>query len=238
MNSVLYSSHEGILTIKLNRPKYINAFNIQMRDDLYEVLKFFRDDNESDIAIICGEGSKGFCSGADITEFGTAPSQVVARSVRESRDLWGLFLEIEKPIIASVHGYVIGSGIEISLLCDIRISSSDASFSMPEISLGFLPAAAGTQTLPKFIGLNNTLDLILTRKVLSAKDALSIGLVDRVVDVESLESESLALAKNIKNMNQHLIRAAKKSVSISDDVPLEKGILLEKRVFQRFQSRI
>ena len=109
---------------------------------------------------------------------------------------------------------------------------------MPEISLGFLPAAAGTQTLPKFIGLNNTLDLILTRKVLSAKDALSIGLVDRVVDVENLESESLTLAKNIKNMNQHLIRAAKKSVSISDDVPLEKGILLEKRVFQRFQSRI
>ena len=127
MDSVLYSSHDGIAIIKLNRPEYINAFSVQMRDDLYEVLKLFQDDNESDVAIICGEGSKGFCSGADITEFGTAPSQIVARSVRESRDLWGLFLEIQKPIIASVHGYVIGSGVEISLLCDIRISSSDAS---------------------------------------------------------------------------------------------------------------
>ena len=238
MDSVLYSSHDGIATIKLNRPEYINAFSVQMRDDLYEVLKLFQYDIESDVAIICGAGPKGFCSGADITEFGTAPSQIVARSVRESRDLWGLFLEIEKPIIASVHGYVIGSGVEISLLCDIRISSSDASFSMPEISLGFLPAAAGTQTLPKFIGLNNTLDLILTRKVLSSKDALSIGLVDRVVDIENLESESLTLAKNIRNMNQHLIRAAKKSVSISDEFPIQDGILLEKRIFQRFQSVI
>ena len=236
IDSVLYNSSGGIATITLNRPDYINAFNIQMRDELFEVLKLFKDDDEASVGILCGSGSKGFCSGADITEFGTAPSQVIARSIRAERDLWGLFLEIEKPIIASLHGYVIGSGIEISLLCDIRITSSDATFTMPETSLGFIPAAAGTQTLTRFIGLNNTLDMILTRKSLDSKTALSIGLVDRVVECEDLQDESIKLANNILARDQNFVQAAKKLVSISDETVLTEGLLWEKRVFQKLQS--
>ena len=235
MDSVLYNSNGRIATITLNRPDYINAFNIQMRDELFEILKFFQDD-EASVGIICGSGSKGFCSGADITEFGTAPSQVIARSVRAERDLWGLFLEIKKPIIASLHGYVIGSGIEISLLCDIRIASSDATFTMPETSLGFIPAAAGTQTLTRFIGLNNALDMVLTRKLLDSKTALSIGLVDRVVERKNLQDESIKLANNILMSDQNFVQAAKKSVYLSEEMGLKEGLLWEKRVFQNLQS--
>jgi len=236
MDSVLYSSKDGIATITLNRPDHINAFNIQMRDELFEMLKLFQDDDESSVAIICGSGPKGFCSGADISEFGTAPSQVMARSVRAERDLWGLFLEIDKPTIASLHGYVIGSGIEISLLCDIRIASSDASFSMPEISLGFMPAAAGTQTLTRFIGLNNTLDMLLTRKSLDSKTALAIGLIDRIVDGSDLQDETIKLASNILKSDQNFVQVAKKSVYLSEEMGLMEGLLWEKRMFQKLQS--
>ena len=113
---VLYQATNGIAHIKLNRPDQINAFNVKMRDMLFQTLELFRDDNESKVAIISGEGERGFCAGADLTEFGTTPSQVISREVRWERDLWGLFISLRKPIIAKLHGYVIGSGIEIAAL--------------------------------------------------------------------------------------------------------------------------
>ena len=131
-----------------------------MRDDLYEYLRLFQDDQEAKVAIIRGNGGRGFCAGADLSEFGTAPSQTIARHVRWARDLWGLFMSIDKPIIASLHGFVIGSGIEIASLCDVRIAANDARFRMPEVALGMIPAAGGTQTLPRLIGVDKTMDLI------------------------------------------------------------------------------
>ena len=119
-----------------------------MRDELYETLKLLRDDPNAKVAILKGSGERGFCAGADLTEFGTAPSQVIAREVRWERDLWGLFHTQPKPIVAALHGYVIGSGIEIASLCDIRIAADNCIFRMPEVALGMVPAAGGTQTIP------------------------------------------------------------------------------------------
>ena len=152
-STVLLDKAGAVAVVTLNRPAVINAFNVQMRDDLYSTLEAVRDDPDVRSILITGAGDRGFCAGADLTEFGTAPSQTVARQVRWERDLWGLFLSISKPLTAALHGYVIGSGVEIACLCDIRIASENSVFRMPEAALGMVPAAGGSQTLPRTIGL-------------------------------------------------------------------------------------
>ena len=193
MEVVTYDVDSNIAIISLNRPEHINAFNVHMRDDLYEYLRLFQDDQEAKVAIIRGNGGRGFCAGADLSEFGTAPSQTIARHVRWARDLWGLFMSIDKPIIASLHGFVIGSGIEIASLCDVRIAANDARFRMPEVALGMIPAAGGTQTLPRLIGVDKTMDLILTNKEIDADEARLIGLVDMVVEPKNIYNETVSV---------------------------------------------
>ena len=149
-----------------------------MRDELYETLKLLRDDPNAKVAILKGSGERGFCAGADLTEFGTAPSQVIAREVRWERDLWGLFHTQPKPIVAALHGYVIGSGIEIASLCDVRIAADNCIFRMPEVALGMVPAAGGTQTIPRLIGTSRTSEFILSNRVMEVGEARKIGLVD------------------------------------------------------------
>ena len=134
--------------ISLDRPDVLNAFNVQMRDDLSQALSAVHDDSDVRALLVTGQG-RAFCAGADLTEFGTAPSQTVARRVRWERDVWGQLLEVPAPVVAAVHGYCIGSGIEIALLCDIRIGAEGAVFAMPEVQLGMIPAAGGTQTVPE-----------------------------------------------------------------------------------------
>ncbi len=132
---------DGIAVLTLDRPDALNAFNVQMRDDVYEVLTAVRDDPEVRGLLVAGAGDRAFCAGADLTEFGSAPSQAIARQVRFERDVWGLWLSITKPIVAAVHGYCLGSGIEIASVCDIRIAANDTTFGMPEVGLGLIPAA-------------------------------------------------------------------------------------------------
>ncbi len=150
--TLIYEKKDRIAYVTLNRPQALNVYNIQMRDDLYQVLSAIKDDPEVRVGIFKGAGEKAFCSGADLNEFLTAPSPVVARKVRFGRNVWGLFLSIPQPLIAAVHGYVLGSGIEMALCCDIRIASEDARFGLPEVGLGIIPAAGATQTLPRIIG--------------------------------------------------------------------------------------
>ena len=129
--TVLYSKRGPVARVLLNRPEVINAYNLRMRDELFETMEAVRDDPDVRVVLLGGAGSRGFCAGADLTEFGSAPSQVIARSVRWERDVWGLFLQIEKPLVVALHGHVIGSGVEIACLCDVRIASDDAVFRMP-----------------------------------------------------------------------------------------------------------
>ena len=142
--TLLYEKCGAVARISLNRPRVLNAYNIQMRDDLSQALAAVADDPDVRTLLITGEG-RGFCAGADLTEFGTAPSQIVARRVRWQRDVWGQVLNLHKPVVAAIHGYCIGSGLEIALLCDLRIAADDAVFSMPEVHLGMIPAAAAAK---------------------------------------------------------------------------------------------
>ena len=138
-STILYEKKEGIGYVTLNRPEALNAYSIQMRDDLYEILHAIKDDSEVRVAIFKGAGEKAFCAGADLSEFLTAPPPAAARQVRFDRDVWGLFSSIPQPLIAALHGYVLGSGIEMALFCDIRIASEEAQFGLPEVDLGIIP---------------------------------------------------------------------------------------------------
>ena len=200
-----------------------------MRDALFQTLELFRDDRESKVAIISGAGERGFCAGADLTEFGTAPSQVIARAVRWERDLWGLFLAIQKPLIAKLHGYVIGSGIEIAALCDIRIAADNSIFRMPEVALGMIPAAGGTQTLRNLVGLDRAMEMIMTNRVVKAKEAIKVCLVDRVVSEETLDSSAEVIAGGLAKIEPELLASIKSSVMRGLDLGLERGIQHEKR---------
>ncbi|MHB8578196.1 MAG: enoyl-CoA hydratase/isomerase family protein, partial [Dehalococcoidia bacterium] len=137
---VLYEKRGPVAWLTLNRPAALNAVNLAMRDQLWALFNAVRDDPDVRAIVLRGAGERGFCAGADITEFGTAPSYVAARDARLQRDLWGLMLASEKPFIAAIHGWALGAGCEMSLLCDFRVASEDARFGLPEVNLGYIPS--------------------------------------------------------------------------------------------------
>ena len=216
--------------LALNRPQALNVYNIQMRDDLYEVLGAIKDDPDVRVAIFKGAGDKAFCAGADLSEFLTAPSPIVARQVRFKRDVWGLFLSIPQPLIAAVHGFVLGSGIEIALCCDIRIASEDARFGLPEVGLGIIPAAGGTQTLPRIVGRAKALEMLLTNRWIDGEEAYRVGLVNRVVPRSKLLETAEEMARKIASHDPIAVRNAKQAVVRGMDLPLVEGLDLEKRL--------
>ncbi len=169
---ILYDKQDDIAYITLNRPKALNAYNIQMRDELYEVLGAVKDDPDVRAVILKAAGEKAFCAGADLTEFLSAPPPVFARKARFDRDIWGRFLSVQQPVIAALHGYVLGSGIEMSLCCDIRLATDDARFGLPEPGLGIIPAAGGSQTLPRTIGQAHALEVLMSGRWLRSEDVV------------------------------------------------------------------
>jgi enoyl-CoA hydratase/carnithine racemase len=233
---IIYEKKDGIAYITLNRPQALNAYNIKMRDELYEVLGAVRDDPEIDVVILKGAGEKAFCAGADLTEFLTAPPPVFARQARFERDVWGLFLSIAKPFIAALHGYVLGSGIEMALCCDIRLASDDTRFGLPETGLGIIPAAGGSQTLPRTIGIAPALEVLLTGRWLTAAEAHHLKLVNRIVPRPSLVEEAEKLALKIKSHPRAAVRYAKQAVTRGLDLTLEEGLRLEADLGRRLAA--
>ena len=228
--TLLYEKREDIAYVTLNRPQALNVYNIQMRDDLYQVLGAVKDDPEVKVVIFRGAGEKAFCAGADLNDFLSAPSPIVARQVRFGRDVWGLFLSISQPIIAALHGYVLGSGIEMALCCDIRIASEDAKFGLPEVGLGILPAAGGTQTLPRAIGMARALEMLLANRWLSSEEAHSVGLVNQVVPKNKLLEAAEEMARKIASYCPMAVRNAKQAVMRGMDLSLSEGLELERRL--------
>jgi enoyl-CoA hydratase len=228
--TIIYDKHDGIARITLNRPHVLNRYNVKMRDELYEILSAIRDDPDVQVVIINGAGDKAFCVGADLTEFGTAPSPIIARRVRWERDVWGLLGSLKQPVIAALHGYVLGSGVEIALFCDIRIASNDAVFGVPEVALGMIPAAGGSQTLPRTVGVGKALQLLLSCDYIDSEEALRIGLVNRLVRRQDLISTAETMARGIKANNNVAVRYAKEAIKSGRDLPLDQGLSLEKNM--------
>jgi enoyl-CoA hydratase/carnithine racemase len=206
------------------------VYNIQMRDELYQVLSAVKDDTEVKVGVLRAAGDKAFCAGADLTEFLTAPSPTIARQVRWQRDVWGLFLRINKPMLAALHGYVFGSGIEMALCCDIRVASDDVQLGVPETGLGIIPAAGGTQTLPRTVGRGHALEMLLSGRWVKAEEALRMRLVNRVVPREDLWPAVDRLAVKIGAHDANMLGYAKQAITRGLDLTLKQGLELEYRL--------
>ena len=219
----------GVARLTLSRPEVLNAINLQMRDELWSAFEAFRDDPDARVLVVRGDG-RAFSSGADIAEFGTSPSYVAARRARRERDLWGRMLALPKPLIAAVHGFALGAACEMSLLCDLRIASDDARFGLPEVGLGYIPSAGGTQTLPRTIAPGVALGMILSGDQIDAAEAYRLGLVHRVVPRDRLDAEAGAWARTLAERSPLALASAKEAVLRGLDLPLREGLALEGRL--------
>jgi enoyl-CoA hydratase/carnithine racemase len=231
MGTLLYEkTSAGLAWVTLNRPEVLNAINMQMRDELWDLMHAVRDDPDVSVVIFKGAGDRAFSAGADISEFGTAPSYVEARRARRERDLWGFMLSLDKPLIAAIQGFALGAGIELPMCCDFRIASEDARIGLPEVGLGYIPSAGGTQTLPRHIPPGAARQMVLTGDPIDARTAYRYGLVQRVVPRERLYAEAESLARKVLAQPQGAVRLAKRAVVEGLELPLVEGLALERRL--------
>lgn len=177
----------GVATITLNRPGRLNALNMECRDLLWTYLQACRDMPDVRLVLFRGNGPS-FCAGADISEFGTAPSIMDSRRARHDRDVWALLLSLPAITVARMHGYCYGAGLELPLCCDYRIATQDASFALPEVTLGYIPSACGTQTLPRIAPPGVAAHMILSGEPIGAADALRWGVIDSTVAAGDLDA--------------------------------------------------
>jgi enoyl-CoA hydratase len=231
--TIAFEKAGAVAEITLDRPDALNVYNLQMRDDIHDVLDAVARDREIRVVILRGAGDRAFCAGADLSEFLTAPSPVLARRARFARDVWGRFLAVPQPLIAAMHGFVLGSGIEIALCCDIRIAAEGARFGLPELGLGIIPAAGGTQTLPRTTGRASALELLLSGRWIDAAEAHRVGLVTDVVPREQLLPAARATARRIAECSPGTVTAIKQAIARGFDLPLRDGLRLEKRLAAR-----
>ena len=217
----------GVIT--LNRPKQLNALNDQLMTELGAALKEF-DDNPAIGCMVVTGSEKAFAAGADIGAMATYSYADVYKSDYITRD-WETLRSIRKPIIAAVSGFALGGGCEVAMMCDIIIAADNARFGQPEIKLGIIPGAGGTQRLPRAIGKAKAMDLALTGRMMDAQEAERAGLVSRVVPLDKLMDAALGAALSICDYSQIAVMSAKESINRAFESSLSDGVMFERRMF-------
>lgn len=219
---------EGYAIIQLNRPEVLNALNIPLMMELVERLDNI-DNDDSVRAIIITGNEKAFAAGADIKEMADASS--IEMLVRDQFARWDRVRKIKKPLIAAVSGFALGGGCELSMACDIIIASETAKFGQPEINIGVMPGAGGTQRLTRAVGKYKAMEMVLTGKMISAEEAYHCGLVNKVVPVEYYLEEAKTLAKEIASKPPIAVRLAKEAILKALDTTIESGLEFERKNF-------
>ncbi|MBA4494915.1 enoyl-CoA hydratase-related protein [Paenactinomyces guangxiensis] len=219
---------EQVGKIQLNRPQVLNALNTALVRELADVMEQMDQDDDIRCILLTGN-DKAFAAGADIGEMAEATS--VDFIVKPFFADWDRIRKISKPIIAAVDGFALGGGCELAMCCDIIVASETARFGQPEINLGVIPGAGGTQRLTRAVGKVRAMEMILTGKPIPAQVALELGLINRVVPSESLEEEAFQLAKEIAGKPPLAVRLAKQAVLKAMDLPLEHGLHFEQHSF-------
>ena len=217
----------GIIT--LNRPKQLNALNDQLMNELGEALKAFDADEKIGCMIITGS-EKAFAAGADIGAMAKYSFADAYKGDYITRN-WEAIRSIRKPVIAAVSGFALGGGCELAMMCDFIIAADNAKFGQPEIKLGVIPGAGGTQRLPRAVGKSKAMDMALTGRMMDATEAERSGLVSRVVPFDKLMDEALGAALIIADFSQIAVMAAKESVNRAFEGTLADGVMFERRLF-------
>ncbi len=219
---------ENIGIIRLNRPDKLNAINLQMVEELVKALDELENNNDVKIVIITGNG-RAFSAGADVKEMLETPLEDIMK--RGHMPLWEKLRSFKKPIIAALNGITAGGGLELAMACDIIIAAESAKLGQPEINLGIIPGAGGTQRLTRTVGKFRAMELVLTGKLISAREAEAYGLVNKVVPDNSLLDEAIKLAKEITTKPAITIMLAKEAVNKAWDTLLQQGLDIERRNF-------
>jgi len=224
-----YAKRGAVAVLTLDRPERLNAYSLRMRDELFEVLGAAHDDPEVRVLLLHGSGS-AFCTGGDLTEFGQSPSPLVARRVRWRRDVWGRLLGLRAATVAAVHGWTVGGGMEMAMLCDLVIAANDTRLALPETGLGMIPGVGGTQTLPRRAGMGRALELVLTGRTLGAREALAMGIVNAVVPRQRLLATALATSRRLARLDPALTQAVRRCIRAAQDQTLDQAMALERRL--------
>lgn len=227
--TIRYEKRDGIAVVTLDRPEKLNAYDVAMRDDLYAALGAADDDPEVRVLVLRGRG-RAFSVGGDLTEFGTAPSPLAARDVRRRRDVWTRLRTVRAATLAAVHGWTVGGGMEMALLCDVCIAADDARFALPETGLGAIPGVGGTQTTPRRTGVARALELTLAGRTIDAAEAAAIGLVQRVVPRGRLDATAQMLSSRLASLDPRVVRAIRRVLVAAHGGTLAAAIGLEHRL--------
>ena len=224
--AVVEVQKEGkIIIITINRPEARNALNSEVRQGLNQAYADLRDDPNLWVAILTGAGDKAFSAGADIKEFRPGPSTATAGEVLHPDQIW-------KPFIAAINGYALGGGLELAMQCDIRLAAEHARLGQPEINIGFMPGAGGTQRLPRFVPRAMAAQILLLGEPIDAQEAYRIGLVNKVVPLDQLLPTAKQWAETICRKGPVGVRASKEAMIRGYGLPLNEGLKIERELVQ------
>lgn len=230
--SLLYEQREGVAIVSIDRPEAMNSIDPQTRSELRTVWQRAAQDDTVRCIVLTGTGEKAFCTGSDLKNTippGESPAQLSFGQAQSNHLLSGM--EMDKPIICAVNGYALGGGLELALACDVRIACENAWFALPEVRIGSIPGAGGTQYLPRLIGRSDALLMLLTGDRLDAREALRIGLVSKVVPHPRLLETAIAIASRIAHNAPLSVRAVKQLVRNGSSLPLAQALTMESYVF-------
>ena len=227
--AVLYSVADCVATVTLNRPAALNAIDADTMREVRQLWAALRSDDAIRVVILTGAGDKAFCTGMDLKKT-MPPDESYARTAfaGDGDRSFVDSLAIDKPLICAINGFALAGGLELALSCDIRIAVQGATFGLPEVKIGSIPGAGGTQRLPRIVGLSNAMHMLLTADRIDSAEALRIGLVSRVVPAEQLMDEAWAIALKIAGNAPLAVRAVKQLVARGADLPLGAAIEAER----------
>ena len=226
---ILTETDGAVAIVTLNRPQALNAFNRQLMDEVTEAVKKFEADDAVGCNVLTGS-EKAFAAGADIKEMMSKDYIDVFKEDFITAN-WEEVSRTRKPVIAAVAGYALGGGCELALMCDFIIAGDNAKFGQPEITIGAMPGAGGTQRLARFIGKSKAMEMCLTGRMMDAEEAERCGLVSRIVPAGELRAEAIRVAKQIAGFSRPITMLTKESVNRAYETTLSEGVRFERRVF-------
>ena len=227
--NILVETRGKVGLVTLNRPKQLNALNDALMNELGEALLAFDSDEAIGAMVVTGS-EKAFAAGADIGAMATWTYMDVYKSDYITRN-WETLRRVRKPVIAAVAGYALGGGCELAMMCDIMIAADNAKFGQPEIKLGIIPGAGGTQRLPRAVGKAKAMDMVLTGRMMDVAEAERAGLVSRIVPADKLLEEAIGAAQAIADFSLPAVMMAKEAINRAYEAPLSEGMLFERRMF-------
>ena len=226
--TILAESRDGVGLITLNRPKALNALSSELIREVSDALDGFEADEKVGAIVITGS-EKAFAAGADIKEM--AELSYMDAYLSDFISSWDRVARCRKPVIAAVAGYALGGGCELAMMCDFILAADTAKFGQPEITLGIIPGAGGSQRLTRFVGKSKAMEMCLTGRMMEADEAERCGLVSRIVPANELVDEAIKTAKKIADFSQPITMVAKESVNRAYETPLAEGLTFERHMF-------